>query len=108
MEFYDKYITRLDTEGNDPELLDELRQEVIRSLREDPAEQALTLAVQIVAAMQKAAKNQKPPEHQMVDAVNCVTDLMIKYLEKMGWRFRAYKTIEGRKFHRASPVYSKV
>lgn len=108
MEFYDKYITRLETEGNDPELLDELRQEVVRSLREDPPEQALTLAGQIVAAMQKAAKNQKPPEHQMVDAVNCVTDLMIEYLEKMGWRFRAYKTTEGRKFHRASPVYSKV
>lgn len=108
MEFYDKYITRLETEGNDPELLDELRQEVVRSLREYPPKQALTLAGQIVAAMQKAAKNQKPPEHQMVDAVNCVTDLMIEYLEKVGWRFRAYKTAEGRKFHRASPVYSKV
>lgn len=42
MEFYDKYIARLDMEGTDPELLAELYQEAIRSLQADPPEQALT------------------------------------------------------------------
>lgn len=70
--------------GNDPERLETLRQEAVCSLQTDPPERALTQTGQMVAAMQKAAKNQKPPEHQMVDAVNCVTDLMIEYLEKWG------------------------
>lgn len=43
VEFYDKYITRLGTEGNGSELLAELYQEAARSLRTDPPERALTL-----------------------------------------------------------------
>lgn len=43
MEYYEEYLTRIETEANDPELLEGLRQEAIRSLQTDPPEQALTL-----------------------------------------------------------------
>lgn len=95
MEFYDRYITRLETKGNDPEVLEELRQEAIRSLQADPPERALTLTGQMVVALSLVAKRQEPSEHQLMDAINDITSLMADYLTKMGRRIRAYKTPEG-------------
>lgn len=103
MEFYDKCISRLDAEGTGPELLEELRQEAIRSLRDDPPERALTLTGQMVSALLSVAKRQKPPERPLGDAVNDVTSLMVDYLTNMGWKTRAYKTPEGWKYV-SSPV----
>lgn len=90
MEFYDNYITRLETEGNGPELLAELRQEAIRSLQADPPEQALTLTGQMVSALLLVAKRQNPPEPLMVDTINAITDMMADYINKLGWKTRAY------------------
>lgn len=103
MEFYDKYISRLDAEGIGPELLEELRQEAIRSLRDDPPERALTLTGQMVSALLSVTKRQEPPERPLVDAVNDITSLMVDYLTNMGWKTRAYKTPEGWKYV-SSPV----
>lgn len=95
MEFYDKYMIRLETEDTGPEVLEELLQEAIRSLREDPPEQALTLTGQMVAALLLVAKRQEPPEQSMVDAVNDLTTMMVDYIEDLGWRQRAVKTEAG-------------
>lgn len=95
MESYDKYITRLETEGNSPELLEELRQEAIRSLKEDPPEQALTLTGQMVAALFSVAQRQNSPQRGMIDIINCVTEMMVEYLERLNWHQRAVKTEAG-------------
>lgn len=95
MEFYDKYIARLDIEGTDPELLAELCQEAIRSLQADPPEQALTRTGQMISALLVVAKRQEPLEQSMVDAVNNLTTMMVDYIEHLGWRLRAVKTTDG-------------
>lgn len=95
MEFYDDYISRLDAEGTDPDLLDELRQEAIRSLQADPPERALTLAGQMAAALLLVAKRQEPPEQDMVNTINELTAMMIDYLDHLGWHQRAVKTEAG-------------
>lgn len=102
VKFYDKYITRLETEGNGPELLAELCQEAARSLRTDPPERALTLTGQMVSALLLVAKRREPPERQLMDAINDITSLMAEYLVKMGWRTRAHKTSEGWKYESQS------
>lgn len=103
MEYYEGYLTRIETEGNDPELLEELRQEAIRSLQTDPPERALTLTGQMVSALLSVAKRQEPLDRPLVDAVNGITSLMVDYLTKMGWKTRAYKTPDGWKYE-SSPV----
>lgn len=103
MEFYDKYITRLETEGNGPELLEELRQEAVQSLQADPPEQALTLTGQMVSALLLVAKHQEPLEQSMVDAINNLTTMMVDYLEHLGWRQRAIKTEAGWIYEQLSP-----
>lgn len=95
MEFYNKYINRLDAEGTGPELLEALCQEAIRSLRADPPERSLTLTGQMVAALLIIARRQSPPEQSMVDAINALTAMMVGYLEHLGWRQRAVKTEAG-------------
>lgn len=95
MEYYEEYLTRIEAEGNDPELLEGLRQEAVRSLRTDPPEQALTLTGQMVAALLLVAKRQEPPEQGMVDAINELTAMMVDYLDHLGWRQRAVKTEAG-------------
>lgn len=94
MEYYEKYVSYLGTEGAGPTVLQKLHQDAADSLANDPPEQALTRTGQIVAAMLIVTKSQEPPERQMVDAINSITDIMMDYLSKMGWRFRAYKTPE--------------
>lgn len=103
MEFYDKCIAQLDVEGTGPEILEGLRQEAIRSLREDPPEQALTQTGQMVSALLRTAKRQEPPEQSMVDAINTLTAMMIDYLEHLSWRKRAVKTAIGWVYEQSSP-----
>lgn len=98
MEFYDNYIARLETEGNGPELLAELRQDAIQSFQADPPERALTLTGQMVSALLLVAKRQNPPERLMVDTINAITDMMADYINKLGWKTRAYKTPDGWKY----------
>ena len=98
MEFYDKYLTKIETEGTGPEILEELHQEAIQSLRTDPPERALTLAGQMVAALLLISKRQEPPGCEIIDVLNDITNLMIDYLQNMGWRVRAYKTPAGWKY----------
>lgn len=95
MEYYEKYVSYLQTEGTDSAVLCKLYQQAADSLANDPPEQALTLTGQMAAAMQEVAKHQDPPERQMVDAINGITGMMMDYLDKMGWRTRAYKTPKG-------------
>lgn len=95
MEYYEKYVFYLQTEGTGPTVLQKLHQDAVDSLANDPPEQALTRTGQMAAAMLMVAKRQEAPEHQMMNAINNVTDLMMDYISKMGWRFRAYKTPEG-------------
>lgn len=95
MEFYDKCIIRLETGDNGPELLAELRQEAIRSLKEDPPEQALTLTGQMVAALFFVAQRQSPPQRGMIGIINCITEMMVEYLERLNWHQRAVKTEAG-------------
>ena len=95
MEYYENYLARLEAEGTGPELLEELHQEAIQSLRADPPERALTLTGQMVSALLLVSKRQKPPECEIVDALNNITNLMIDYLQNMGWRLRARKTPYG-------------
>ena len=103
MEFYDKYMAKLDTERNDPELLEELRREAIQSLQTAPPERALTVTSQMVAALLLVAKRQEPPEQGMVDAVNDLTTMMVDYIEHLGWRQWATKTDEGWVYEQLSP-----
>ena len=95
VEFYDKYITRLETEGNGPELLAELCQEAARSLRTDPPERALTLTGQMVAALFLVAQRQIPPQRSIIDIINLITEMMVDYLERLSWHQRAIKTEAG-------------
>lgn len=103
MKYYEGYLTRIETEGTGPELLEKLRQEAVRSLREDLPEQALTLTGQMVSALLLAAKRQEPPEQSMVDAINNLTTMMVDYLEHLGWRQRAVKTEAGWIYEQLSP-----
>lgn len=103
MEFYDKYMAKLDAEGNDPELLEELRREAIQSLQADSPERALTVTGQMVAALLFAAKHQEPPEQSMVDAINGLTTMMVDYIERLGWRQWAVKTEAGWVYKQLSP-----
>lgn len=103
MEFYDNYIARLETEGSDPELLEELRQEAMRSLMEDSPGQALTQTGQMVAAMLVVTQQQNPLQRSMVDAINSLTTIMADYLEHLGWRQWAVKTDAGWKYERLPP-----
>ena len=103
MEYYEKYVSYLQTEGTGSAVLQKLHQDAVDSLANDPPEQALTRTGQMAAAMLKVAKSQEPPEHQMVDAVNNVTNMMMEYLNRMGWRTRAYKTPNGWMYE-SSPV----
>lgn len=73
MEYYEEYLTRIETGAIDPEQLVTLRQEALWSLKEDPPEQALTLTAQMVSALLLIAKRQEPPEQSMVDAINILT-----------------------------------
>lgn len=95
MEYYEKYVSCLQTEGTGPAVLQKMYQEAVDSLETDPPELALTCTGQMAAAMLKVAKSQEPPERQLVDAINGITDMMIDYLGRMGWRSRAYKTSAG-------------
>lgn len=107
VEFYDKYITRLETEGNGPELLAELSQEAIKSLREYPPEQALTLLSQMVGALLTVARLQEPPEQGMVDTINELTAMMVDYVEHLGWHQWAVKTETGWIYSK-SPVHPAI
>lgn len=97
-EYYEKYISYLESEGIRPEILERLRLETTETLTNDVPEKALTIVGQMAAAMLMIAKRQNPPNYQIVVAINNITDLMVDYLTKMGWRFRAYKTAEGWKY----------
>lgn len=95
IEYYEKYISYLESEGIRPETLDGLRVEATETLANDVPEKALTIVGQMAAAMLVMAKRQNPVDCQIVEAINNITDLMVDYLTKMGWRFRAHKTAEG-------------
>lgn len=95
MKYYEKYISYLESEGIRPETLDGLRLEATETLANDVPEKALTIVGQMAAAMLVMAKRQNPVDCQIVEAINNITDLMVDYLTKMGWRFRAHKTDEG-------------
>ena len=98
MEYYEQYTSYLQTEGTGSAVLQKLYQEAAYSLANDPPELALTRTGQMAAAMLKVARDQDPLEQGMVNALNAVTEMMMAYLNKMGWRFRAYKTPEGWKY----------
>lgn len=95
MEYFEKYMARLGTEGMSQDLLEELRQEATHSLANDPPERALALTGQLVAALRQVVRKQNPPEPNAVYAVNAITEMMIEYLWGMGWHMRAIKTEDG-------------
>ncbi len=95
MEYFEKYMARLESEGMTQELLEELRQEAAHSLANDSPEKALTLTGQMVAALRQAAQRQDPPGPDAIYAVNAITEMMIEYLWELGWHMRAIKTESG-------------
>lgn len=94
MEYYEKYLARIEAGDGDPEVLEELHQEAVLSLKEDPPEQALTMVGQMVGAMLSVARKHEPPQG-LIDAVNTLTALLADYVECLGWRQRAIKTEVG-------------
>lgn len=101
MEYFEKYLARMETAGNDLEVLEELRQEAEQSLRGDPPEQALTLTGQLVGAMLTVAQKQDSPQQGLVDAVNALTSMLAEYVEHLGWRQWAEKTELGWVYERS-------
>lgn len=95
MAFFEKYLARMETEGNGPEQLNTLYQEAERSLEDDPPEQALAKTSQMVGALLIVARKQDPLQQELVDAVNALTVMLADYIEHLGFHWWAVKTETG-------------
>lgn len=101
MEYYEKYLARIEAGGGGSEVLEELHQEAVLSLKEDSPERALTIIGQMVGAMLAVARKQNPPQQNVVDAVNALTSRIVGYVEHLGWRQWATKTDAGWVYERS-------
>lgn len=95
MEFFEKYVARLESKGINQEVLEELRQEAAQSLVDDPPEKALTLTGQLVAALRQVVQRQNPTGLDAIYTVNAIIEMMIQHLWELGWHMRAVKTENG-------------
>lgn len=95
MEYYEKYLARIEAGDGGSEVLEDLHQEAARSLKEDPPERALTIIGQMVGAMLAVTRRKNPPQQSMVDAINVLTAMLADYVEHLGWRQWAVKTETG-------------
>ena len=95
MEYYEKYLARIEAGDGGSEVLEYLHQEAARSLKEDPPERALTIIGQMVGAMLAVTRRKNPPQQSMVDAINVLTAMLADYVEHLGWRQWAVKTETG-------------
>lgn len=101
MEYYEKYLARIEVGGGGSEVLEELHQEAVLSLKEDSPERALTIIGQMVGAMLAVTRRKNPPQQSMVDAINVLTAMLADYVEHLGWRQWAVKTETGWVYERS-------